>query len=296
MRRARRRRAGAARRGRPRRRPLRAGLPALRAGARPSHGARGRAARPAQRLRGDEARAGAPLRGVRHRDRRAGHRAALPQRLRPADAARHAVRRRREHLPLRATPPGARRACSRTAASGATSSTSATSRARTSARSRRPSRCPGRSTSRAARRARCSTWRTRSRRACDAPPGAAPRVTGEWRAGDVRHVVASPALAAERLGFRAEEDFDAGMAELAAAPLRALARQAAVWAATRRQSGHRQAQEVLAQDRELPRGDRELVAPAPVLRVRAAGELPSAALALLHVHGHSVRAGTAPLA
>ena len=57
-------------------------------------------------------------------------------------------------------------------------------------------------------------------RACDAPPHAAPRVTGEWRAGDVRHVVASPALAAERLGFRAQEDFDAGMTEFASAPLR----------------------------------------------------------------------------
>jgi dTDP-L-rhamnose 4-epimerase len=56
--------------------------------------------------------------------------------------------------------------------------------------------------------------------ACDAPPEAAPRVTGEWRAGDVRHVVASPALAAERLGFRAQEDFAAGMEELARAPLR----------------------------------------------------------------------------
>ncbi len=56
--------------------------------------------------------------------------------------------------------------------------------------------------------------------ACDAPPGAAPRVTGEWRAGDVRHVVASPARAAERLGFTAAEDFAAGMAEFATAPLR----------------------------------------------------------------------------
>jgi dTDP-L-rhamnose 4-epimerase len=56
--------------------------------------------------------------------------------------------------------------------------------------------------------------------ACDAPPGAAPRVTGEWRAGDVRHVFASPRLAEERLGFRAQEDFAAGMAEFAAAPLR----------------------------------------------------------------------------
>ena len=56
--------------------------------------------------------------------------------------------------------------------------------------------------------------------ACDAPPVAAPRVTGEWRPGDVRHIVASPARARERLGFAAEEDFAAGMAEFAAAPLR----------------------------------------------------------------------------
>ena len=48
-----------------------------------------------------------------------------------------------------------------------------------------------------------------------------PAVTGEWRAGDVRHVFASAALAAERLGFRAGEDFDAGMREFASAPLRA---------------------------------------------------------------------------
>jgi dTDP-L-rhamnose 4-epimerase len=45
-------------------------------------------------------------------------------------------------------------------------------------------------------------------------------VTAEWRAGDVRHVVASPELAAQRLGFRAQEDFASGMAEFAAAPLR----------------------------------------------------------------------------
>jgi dTDP-L-rhamnose 4-epimerase len=53
--------------------------------------------------------------------------------------------------------------------------------------------------------------------ACAAPAEAAPQVTGEWRAGDVRHVLASPELAAERLGFRAREDFAAGMAEFAAA-------------------------------------------------------------------------------
>jgi dTDP-L-rhamnose 4-epimerase len=55
-------------------------------------------------------------------------------------------------------------------------------------------------------------------RAYDGPN---PAVTGEWRPGDVRHVFASTAAAAERLGFHATEDFDAGMREFAAAPLRA---------------------------------------------------------------------------
>ncbi len=48
-----------------------------------------------------------------------------------------------------------------------------------------------------------------------------PEVTGQWRAGDVRHVFASAQRAAERLGFQAREPFDAGMDEFAAAPLRA---------------------------------------------------------------------------
>jgi dTDP-L-rhamnose 4-epimerase len=52
----------------------------------------------------------------------------------------------------------------------------------------------------------------------DAPE---PQVTGRWRGGDVRHVFASAELAAERLGFRAQEDFEAGMREFATAPLRA---------------------------------------------------------------------------
>src|SRR5919197_2035259 len=51
--------------------------------------------------------------------------------------------------------------------------------------------------------------------------GPAPVVVGGWRPGDVRHVFASPALAAARLGFRAEVGFAEGMAELATAPLRA---------------------------------------------------------------------------
>lgn len=48
-------------------------------------------------------------------------------------------------------------------------------------------------------------------------PRLAPAITGEWRAGDVRHVFASPERAAAELRFRAREDFEAGMRELAAA-------------------------------------------------------------------------------
>jgi dTDP-L-rhamnose 4-epimerase len=54
-----------------------------------------------------------------------------------------------------------------------------------------------------------------------ATEGPQPQVTGEWRAGDVRHVFASPKRAATVLGFRAEEDFEAGMREFATAELRA---------------------------------------------------------------------------
>ncbi len=46
-------------------------------------------------------------------------------------------------------------------------------------------------------------------------------MTGEYRLGDVRHVVASPEAAARDLGFRASVGFAAGVAEFARAPLRA---------------------------------------------------------------------------
>ena len=55
----------------------------------------------------------------------------------------------------------------------------------------------------------------------DAP---APVTTGEYRLGDVRHVFAGTELATARLGFRAGEPFEAGMAQFAAAALRAPAR------------------------------------------------------------------------
>jgi dTDP-L-rhamnose 4-epimerase len=45
-------------------------------------------------------------------------------------------------------------------------------------------------------------------------------VTGDYRLGDVRHVVASPAAAAAELGFRAQVRFTEGMTEFARAPLR----------------------------------------------------------------------------
>jgi dTDP-L-rhamnose 4-epimerase len=48
-----------------------------------------------------------------------------------------------------------------------------------------------------------------------------PKVTGEYRLGDVRHIVASPQAAASDLGFRARVGFAEGVAEFAHAPLRA---------------------------------------------------------------------------
>jgi dTDP-L-rhamnose 4-epimerase len=50
--------------------------------------------------------------------------------------------------------------------------------------------------------------------------GLEPVVTGDYRLGDVRHVVASPAAAAADLGFRAQTGFTEGMAEFAHAALR----------------------------------------------------------------------------
>jgi len=58
---------------------------------------------------------------------------------------------------------------------------------------------------------------TRLSEAREAP---APEVTGQYRNGDVRHIVADPARAAELLGFRAAVDPRDGLAEFAFAPLR----------------------------------------------------------------------------
>ncbi len=54
--------------------------------------------------------------------------------------------------------------------------------------------------------------------------GLQPEVTGEFRAGDVRHVFASPRRAEEILGFCARVPFADGVAEFATAEPRAAAR------------------------------------------------------------------------
>ncbi|MFK0292886.1 NAD-dependent epimerase/dehydratase family protein [Streptomyces sp. NPDC090442] len=51
--------------------------------------------------------------------------------------------------------------------------------------------------------------------------GPAPVVTGEFRLGDVRHITASSRRLRDELGWRARVGFEEGMAEFAAAPLRA---------------------------------------------------------------------------
>ena len=55
---------------------------------------------------------------------------------------------------------------------------------------------------------------------CEARGGPAPEVTGQYRSGDVRHIVASPEGAAQSLGFRAAVSPRNGLREFAFAPLR----------------------------------------------------------------------------
>jgi dTDP-L-rhamnose 4-epimerase len=57
-------------------------------------------------------------------------------------------------------------------------------------------------------------------RLCEVRDGAAPVVTGQYRSGDVRHIVADPAKAADVLGFRAVVDWRDGLEGFAFAPLR----------------------------------------------------------------------------
>ncbi|MBV8387264.1 MAG: NAD-dependent epimerase/dehydratase family protein [Acidimicrobiia bacterium] len=59
--------------------------------------------------------------------------------------------------------------------------------------------------------------------AAGGPGGPKPEVTGQWRLGDVRHIVACPRKAAEGLGFVAAVPFDEGMAEFGSERSAALA-------------------------------------------------------------------------
>jgi dTDP-L-rhamnose 4-epimerase len=54
----------------------------------------------------------------------------------------------------------------------------------------------------------------------DAVGGPLPRITGRFRAGDVRHIMADPAKARTQLGFKAATPFERGLREFAHAPLR----------------------------------------------------------------------------
>lgn len=56
---------------------------------------------------------------------------------------------------------------------------------------------------------------------CEARGAEAPVVTGQYRSGDVRHIVADPARAGQVLGFHAAIDPRDGLREFAFAPLRA---------------------------------------------------------------------------
>ena len=56
---------------------------------------------------------------------------------------------------------------------------------------------------------------------CDVRGDAPPVVTGQYRSGDVRHIVADPAKSARLLGFQAAVDPRDGLREFAFAPLRA---------------------------------------------------------------------------
>jgi dTDP-L-rhamnose 4-epimerase len=57
-------------------------------------------------------------------------------------------------------------------------------------------------------------------RLSQASGGPAPHVTGQYRSGDVRHIVADPARAREVLGFTARIGPDIGLRDFARAPLR----------------------------------------------------------------------------
>ena len=117
-----------------------------------------------------------------------------------------------------ASRPASRRSSSRTAARPATSSTSTTSPGPTSSRSQRPTAYDGAFNIASGRP--ITVLEMASAIAGGSGSPRSPIVTGRYRLGDVRHVVASPQRACDVLGFRAAIDPISGLAAFADAPLR----------------------------------------------------------------------------
>ena len=183
-------------------------------------GAGGRAARPAQQLRRQQARAGALHARVGPAGTSAGDRAEVPQRLRPRDAARHPLLRRRGDLPVLLENGKAPRvfedggqmrdfvhvddvARSNLLAIDAVTDRPAESWAVYNVCSGTP----------------VPILRV-AELLSEAAAGPSPEVTGDYRPGDVRHIVASPELASSELGFTAEIKPEQGIRAFATAPLR----------------------------------------------------------------------------
>ena len=201
---------------RPRRRPVRAPLPALRPAAAP--GARcARTPRPTRATstrRPSSRRSTSPRRGPA-RPAAARHRAALPQRLRPA-ACRATPR-------TPASPRSSARALGR--GRGAAGVRGRRPAARLRARhATSPRRTWPRCAADGAGRRRCApttsppatphTVGDLAAALAAAVGGPAPVVTGEFRLGDVRHVTADTARIRAELGWKPTVDFEAGIAEL----------------------------------------------------------------------------------
>ena len=167
-------------------------------------------------------------------------RAEVPQRLRTRDAPGHAVLRRRGDLPLVA---GARRGAAGLRGRRARCATSCTSPT-----SPGPTSPPSRTVVRPARPARSTAYNVCSgspvsildvARIVARPADREPEVTGQYRAGDVRHVVASPARATAELGFTAEVTPEQGLAEFAHRAAARLTRRESLTSPSRAGAGRR---------------------------------------------------------
>ena len=186
----------------------------------PDLGSRGRAARSPKRLRRDQAPPGAPVQRLRSRaPRRHRHRAAISQRVRAADAARHALRRGREHLSQRATNAAMPPHVYEDGGPAPRLHPRARHRPRQRARARRRARAGGAFNIATGSPHTVLDMATQLG-AAFGTEGPVPKVTGAWARRGRRHVFADPGRAAELLDFRAEVDFDDGIREFATAELR----------------------------------------------------------------------------